>query len=415
MAQQMKHKAAAAHDITTAKADFPALHGKPVAYFDSASSAQKPEHVLNAMDNVARSHYANVHRGLYEFSQKTTALYEQVRPKVAGFLGVADTRQIIFTRNATEAINLVAYSWGRLHIKAGDEIILTALEHHANIVPWVRLAEEKQAILKIVPLKADGTIDIEIYESYLQSGKVRLAAFAHMSNVLGTILPVRAMVAAAQKHDVVTVVDGCQAAAQIAVNIDDIGCDFYVCSGHKLYGPTGVGILFGRYDILSAMPPFLGGGDMIEQVRFDGVTYKNPPHKFEAGTPAILEVIGLGAAIDYLQHWGMDNITAHERHIHDQIVEILAQYKNIRIFGPQDSTHKGAVISFDWQGVHPQDMATILDKAGVCLRVGHHCAQPLMDVLGVTATARLSVGLYNDMDDLARLQMALQKVEKLCL
>jgi cysteine desulfurase/selenocysteine lyase len=374
-------KVAQKFDISNCRSDFPALrqtmNGRPLAYLDTAASAQKPQVVIDAMRDVMELRYANIHRGLYAFSQETTTAFETVRGKIAGFVNAASDKEIIFTRNATEAINLVAQSWGRTFLKAGDEIILTGMEHHANIVPWQLLRDQIGVVLKFVPVTPEGTLDLEGYKKLL-SPKMKLVGCVHVSNALGTINPVADIVATAKKFnpDIKVLLDGSQAVVHGAVDVQALNCDFYAFTGHKLYGPTGVGVLWGRYDLLAAMPPYQGGGDMIERVTPEKTTYKEPPARFEAGTPAITEVIGLGAALDYLHVIGMEAIAAHESRLLSYAMEKLKAIDGLRFYGT--APHKVGIISFtaDWGG--PSDIAMILDQCGVAVRSGHHCCQPLI-------------------------------------
>ena len=395
------------------KLDFPALarkvNGRAVTYLDSAASAQKPQCVIDAMNNVMTEHYANVHRGVYTFSAETSTAFEAARKKVAQFINAKTEKEIVFTRNATEAINLVASSFGQ-SLKAGDEIILTELEHHANIVPWYFLKESRGVVLKIVPIKPDRSLDMAAFEKLL-SPKTKLVAVTQMSNVLGTVVPVQEIVKKAHAVGAKVLVDGSQSIVHFDIDVQQIGCDFFVFTGHKLYGPSGVGVLYGRYDVLNAMPPYQGGGEMIELVSFDKITFKEPPFRFEAGTPAIVEVIGLGAAIDYLN--GIDRAA---RHAHEQILlqtaeKALAAIPGVAIYST--APERASIISFMIDKVHPHDVATVFDQLGIAVRTGHHCAQPLMKALGVTGTVRASFALYNTLEDAERLAEGVQKVKKL--
>lgn len=396
------------------RADFPALaqkvNGRPVAYLDSAASAQKPQAVIDAMTKVMTEHYANVHRGVYTFGAKTSAAYEAAREKTARFLNAASEKQIVFTRNATEAINLVAATWGETFLQAGDEIILTELEHHANIVPWHMLRARKGVVIKVVPVRADGALDMQAFESLL-SPKTKLLAVTHMSNALGTVNPVADMIAKAHAAGAKVLVDGSQAVVHLNVDVQALDADFYVFTGHKLYGPSGIGVLYGKADILAAMPPYQGGGEMIEDVTFERVTYKEPPYRFEAGTPAIVEAIGLGAAIDWLNGIDKDAALAHEAKLLADAEEKLRAIDGVRIFST--APERASILSFELTGVHPHDMATVFDQMGLCVRAGHHCAQPLMRKLGVTATVRASFALYNSMEDVERLAEAILKAKRL--
>lgn len=400
--------------VAELRQDFPILsqtaNGRPVAYLDSAASAQKPWAVIDGMSDVMTRHYANVHRGVYAFGALTSAAYEDARHKVAGFVGAASEKEIVFTRSATEAINLVAASWGGVHLKAGDEILLTEMEHHANIVPWMMLKEKLGVTVKVVPVLQNGALDMQAFDSLL-STKTKLVAVTHMSNVLGTINPVAEITKKAKTAGAKVLIDGSQAAVHLLVDVQAIGCDFYVFTGHKVYGPTGIGVLYGRAEVLDGMPPYQGGGEMIEQVTFDKVTYKEAPYRFEAGTPAILETIGLGAAIDYLSAQDMDAIHAHEKMLLTAAEQKLAGLPGIRVFS--QAPDRAAILSFIVDGAHPHDIATIFDQIGLCVRAGHHCAQPLMKALGVPAMVRASFALYNNMEDVDRLAEGIDKVRKI--
>jgi cysteine desulfurase/selenocysteine lyase len=395
------------------KLDFPALqrrvNGHAVTYLDSAASAQKPQYVIDAMSHVMTEHYSNVHRGVYTFSAETTVAFENARQKVAQFLNAKSDKEIVFTRNTTEAINLVAACFGQ-SLKTGDEIILTELEHHANIVPWYFLKEQKGIVLKIVPLKADRSLDMAAFEKLL-GPKTKLVAVTQLSNALGTIVPVADIVAKAHAVGAKVLVDGSQAVVHLDVDVQKIGCDFYVFTGHKLYGPSGVGVLYGRYEVLNALPPYQGGGEMIEQVTFDKITFREPPYRFEAGTPAIVEVIGLGAAIDYLNGLDKAAVRAHEQKLLQEAETRLTAIGGVTIYST--APERAAILSFMIDKVHPHDVATVFDQLGIAVRAGHHCAQPLMKVLGVAATVRASFALYNTMEDVERLVEGVQKVKKL--
>lgn len=401
-------------DAPRIKKEFPALqhsvNGRPVCFLDSAASAQKPQAVIDAMADVQQQHYANVHRGLYKYSQDTTTAFEQARVRVAKFLNTSNDREVIFTRNATEAINLVAHSWGRANLKPYDEIILTVLEHHANIVPWHMLREEIGFTIKVVPIKDDGAIDLEAFEGLL-SDKVKFVGLTHMSNAIGTIVPVKEMTQMAKTYGATVLVDASQAVVHMNVDVQNIGCDFLSFTGHKLYGPTGVGILYGREEILNALRPYQGGGEMIDKVSFDQVTYKQAPARFEAGTPAIVEAIGLGAAIEWLSQWDKAEIQAHEKALLDYAMDEMGKIDGVNLYGT--TADKSSILSFNIQGVHPHDAGTIFDQMGVAVRAGHHCAQPLMQAMNVSATLRASFAIYNTMDDVDRLIEAVNKVKKL--
>ncbi len=402
-----------AFDVARVRADFPILrqhvHGKPLVYLDSGASAQKPRQVLEAMDEVLTTCYANVHRGAYYFSQHLTDRYEGVRTTVARFLNAASDQEIVFTRNVTEAINLVAHSFGS-RLAAGDEVIISEMEHHANIVPWQLLRDRAGITLKVVPVADDGSFLLEEYESML-GPKTRLVALTHTSNVLGTVTPMKEIIRLAHKAGVPVLVDGAQAVVHGKVDVRDLDADFYAFTGHKLYGPTAIGVLYGKAELLKQMPPFLGGGDMIRSVSFAETTYADPPHRFEAGTPPIVEAIGLGAAIDYVTAIGQDAIAAHEAGLLAYATERLSQGEGLRIYGT--AKEKAAIISFTLDDIHAHDIGTIVDREGVAIRVGHHCAQPLMARFGVAATARASMGLYNTPAEIDALARALDKVKEL--
>ncbi len=395
-------------DVAAVRKDFPILarevHGKPLVFLDSASSAQKPRVVVDAMSDLYLRHYANIHRGVYQLSMEATQMVEDARDKTAAFLGAADRREIIFVRNATEALNLVAYSYGRHHVERGDEVLVTHMEHHANFVPWQVLCEERGATLRVAPIDDRGVLDLEEFEKLL-SPRTKIAAFTHISNVLGTINPVEEMSRMCRERGVVSVVDGAQSVPHQRVDALAIGCDFFTFSGHKLFGPSGVGVLWGRAEILEAMPPFLTGGSMIESVRLEGTTFADIPQRFEAGTPDIGCIVGLGAAIDYVEGLGLDAIQAHERELLAYAEAKLADVPGLSILGT--APQKAAVISLVMDDIHPHDLGTILDREGVAIRSGHHCAQPLMERFDVAATARASLALYNDESDVDALVAAL--------
>src|ERR1700724_65948 len=387
------------YDVTRIRADFPILgmqvYGKPLVYLDNAASAQKPQAVLDRLNQAYTSQYANVHRGLHYLANEATEAYEGAREKVAAFLNAARKEEIIFTRNATEAINLVAYTFGRERIKAGDEIVLSIMEHHSNIVPWHFLRERQSAVIKWAPVDDEGNFLIDEFEKLL-SPRTKMVALTHMSNMLGTVVPVKEVVRRAHARGIPVLLDGAQGAVHLDVDVQDIDCDFYAFTGHKLYGPTGIGALYGKYEHLNAMPPFNGGGEMIREVYEDRITYGEPPHKFEAGTPPIVQAIGLGAAIDYVQSIGKPRIRAHEsgviKYAHDRLREI----NSIRIIGT--TPDKGAILAFEMKGAHPHDVATIIDRAGVAVRAGTHCTMPLLARFGVSATCRASFAMYNTRD-----------------
>ena len=387
---------AAALEIERLRRDFPILsrrvHGKPLVYLDNAATTQKPIRVIEAEKRVYEEYYANVHRGVHLLSVASTEEYEAVREKVKTLIGAAQTREIVFVRGTTEAINLVAQTWGRTRVAAGDEVLITHLEHHSNIVPWQMLCEEKGAKLVVAPINERGEVILEAYEKLL-SDKTKIAAFAHVSNALGTLNPVATMAAMARARGAVVLVDGAQAVPRLPVNVQELGCDFYAFSGHKMYAPTGVGVLWGKAKLLEAMPPWQGGGDMISSVTLARSTWNVLPYKFEAGTPNIAGAIGLGAAVDYISAIGLPRIAAHEDDLLAYATERIGAIGGVRIIGT--ARQKAAVLSFTVEGVHPHDIGTVLDRAGVAVRTGHHCAQPVMDFFKVPATARASFGLYN--------------------
>ncbi|MFL5868385.1 MAG: cysteine desulfurase [Thermoleophilaceae bacterium] len=394
------------------RADFPVLgrefDGKPLVYLDSAATSQKPRQVIAAVEDYYERSNANIHRGVYSLAREATELFENARERVAAFAGW-DTADTIFTKNATEAINLVAYSWGRANVGEGDEVLITHMEHHSNIVPWQLLCQERGARLRYLSVSDTGELSLDELDSVLASGRVKLVAVAHVSNVLGTLNPVAEIVRRARAAGAVSLVDGSQAAPQLPLDVREIDPDFYAWTGHKALGPTGIGVLHGRHELLIEMPPFLGGGDMISKVEFDSSTWNELPWKFEAGTSPIAEGVGLGAAVDYLSAIGMENVRAHEKDLTAYALERLPDVEGIRLFGPPDPERRGGVVSFALEGMHPHDVAELCDREAVCIRAGHHCAMPLMRMLGVPATARASFHVYNSRDDVDRLVDALQK------
>ena len=401
------------YDVGRIREDFPILglqvHGKPLVYLDNAASAQKPKAVLDRLHQAYTSEYANVHRGLHYLANAATEGYEGAREKVRAFLNAERAEEIIFTRGATEAINLVAQTFGREHVKAGDEIVLSIMEHHANIVPWHFLRERQGAVLKWAPVDDDGNFLIDEFEKLL-TDRTKMVAITQMSNVLGTTVPVKEVVRLAHARGIPVLVDGAQAAVHLDVDVRDIDCDFYVVTGHKLYGPTGIGVLYGKYDLLAAMPPFNGGGEMIQEVFEDRITYGTPPHRFEAGTPAIVQAIGLGAAIDYVNSIGKPRIRAHEGALVKYAQERLGAINSLRIIG--NAPDKGPIVSFEIKGAHPHDVATIIDRAGVAVRAGTHCVMPLLARFGVTATCRASFAMYNTKDEVDTLAASLVKAQE---
>lgn len=403
-----------AYDVERVRQDFPALamqiYGKPLVYLDNAASAQKPSVVLDRMTQAYTSEYANVHRGLHYLANAATEAYEGGRTKVAQFINAARTEEVIFTRNATEAINLVASSWGGPNIGEGDEIVLSIMEHHSNIVPWHFLRERQGAVIKWAPVDDEGNFLIDEFEKLL-TPKTKLVAITQMSNALGTIVPVKDVVKIAHARGIPVLVDGSQGAVHMPVDVQDIGCDFYVFTGHKVYGPTGIGVLWAKYEHLVAMRPYNGGGEMIREVSREVVTYGDPPHKFEAGTPAIVEAVGLGAAIDYVNSIGKERIAAHERDLTAYAQEKLREINSLRLIGT--ARGKGPVISFELKGAHAHDVATVIDRQGIAVRAGTHCVMPLLERFNVTATCRASFGMYNTREEVDHLAQALLKARDL--
>ena len=403
-----------AHDSRRLRDDFPifsqTVNGRPLVYLDSAASAQKPQAVLDAMRDAYERDYANVHRGVHTLSQRATQAFEAARSKVAHFINARRATEIVFVRGATEAINLVASTFGRKMLQAGDEIVISELEHHSNIVPWQLLRDERKIALKVAPIDDAGNLLLDRFADLL-SPRTRLVAMTHVSNALGTITPIAEIVRLAHGVGAFVLVDGCQAVPHTRVDVQAIDADFYAFSAHKIYGPTGIGVLYGKEEVLDALPPYQGGGEMILSVTFERTTYKKAPHRFEAGTPAIVEAIGLGAAVDYLEKIGLDRIKAHEHALLEYATERLSALPRLRLVGT--AARKAAIASFVVDGVHPHDIGTILDQSGVAIRAGHHCAQPLMHRLGLPATARASFGLYNTVDDVDALADGLQVVSEL--
>jgi cysteine desulfurase/selenocysteine lyase len=401
-------------DVAAVRAEFPilerTLRGKPLVYLDSAATAQKPRAVIEAVAGFYANHYASVHRGVYELSETATRMYEGARERLRAFLGAREAREIVFVKNATEATNFAAQSWGRRNVGAGDEIVVTAMEHHANIVPWQMLCEEKGARLRVLPVTDDGELVLEALPALLGE-RTRLVAVTHVSNVLGTINPIREITALAHARGIPVLVDGAQAAPRIPVDVRELGCDFYAVSGHKLYGPNGIGALYARAELLEAMPPWQGGGSMIESVSFEKTTFAGVPTRFEAGSPNAEGAVGLAAALGFLQALGMERVAAHERELLAYGTALLDEIPGVRIQGR--ARGKTGVLSFTLDGVHAHDLGTVLDGEGVAIRAGHHCAQPLMERFGVAATARASLGVYNDREDLDRLARAVRKAAEL--
>ena len=402
-------------NVGQVRKDFPILdrkvNGKPLVYLDSAATSQKPLAVIDALDDYYKNYNANVHRGVYSISEEATEKYEASRDKVQAFIGAERRESIVFVRNTTEAINLVAYSWGRQHVGKGDEIVLTEMEHHSNLVPWQILAAENGAVLKHIRVLDDGTLDMD-HARELIGERTKLVSITHQSNVLGTINPIRELADLAHAAGALILVDGAQSVPHMAVDVRELDCDFLAASGHKMLAPTGIGFLYGKVELLEAMPPFLGGGDMIRQVWLDHSTYNELPWKFEAGTPNVADSIGLGVAIDYLQAVGMDAIREHEKQLTAYAMGTLGELPDVDVHGPRDPELRGGAISFCFGDVHPHDLAQILDQDGVCIRAGHHCCHPLMRKLGVTATARASFYLYNTEDEIDTLVKSLDKARQ---
>jgi cysteine desulfurase/selenocysteine lyase len=396
-------------DPRRVRRDFPIFENNPgLVFLDSGASAQKPAAVIDGVAQFYRRDYANVHRGVYRLSARSTELYEEAREKVRRFLNAADTREIVFVRNATEAINLVAYSWGRTFLKADDEVVITEMEHHANIVPWQLLRDRIGIKLVIAPLDATNGLDMAKFEALL-SARTKLVAVTHVANVTGAVVPVESVVRLAHARSAKVLLDGCQAAPRLPVDMQALDCDFYVFSGHKTYGPTGIGVLYGKKALLDAMPPWQGGGDMILEVTFAKTTFKEPPHRFEAGTPDISGAIGLGIALDYLEGLGRDAILQHEEALTGYGVDRLSAMPGVHLVGA--GQRRLAILSMHVDGIHPHDLATVLDQHNVAIRAGHHCAQPLLDKLGLAATARASLGIYNDESDIDALADAIKAAQ----
>jgi cysteine desulfurase / selenocysteine lyase len=404
-----------AFDAAQIRADFPILsevvNGHPVTFLDSAASSQKPVQVLEAMDAVYRQRYANVHRGVYVFSDEATQRYDEARAKIARFLGAPEPETIVFTRNATESLNLIAYSYARAFLKPGDEIIISELEHHANFVPWLEVAKTNGVTLKFIPLTPDGRLDLDALDTLI-TPRTRLISFAHVSNVLGTITDPAPIIRRARAVGAKVIVDGCQSAPHMPVNLQAMDCDFFVCSGHKMLGPTGIGVLYGKRELLEAMPPFMTGGDMINKVTFDGATWADIPVKFEAGTPAFVEAIGLGAAVDYLAALDMNAVRAHERELTAYAIERLSEVAGLKLLGPLDPDIRGGVATFTLDRIHPHDLASLLDQQGIAVRAGHHCAQPLHSKLGISATARASMYVYSTPAEIDRLAEGIEQAKR---
>lgn len=410
-----KKQGIAMYDTEVVRTDFPALqrrvHGKPLVYLDNAATSQKPASVIEAMNDFYRRYNSNVHRGIHTLSEEATAAYEEARKCIARFINANSRREVIFTRNTSESINLVAYAWGRANLTAGDAVVITQMEHHSNIVPWQLLRDEIGFELRAIPVTDDGYLDQAAIDRLID-GRVKLVSVVHMSNVLGTINPIAALAQRAHDAGALILVDGAQSVPHLPVDVQALDVDFLAFSSHKMCGPTGIGVLWGRRALLEAMPPFMGGGDMINTVSLEGSTWANLPHKFEAGTPAIAEAIGLGAAVEYLDGLGMENVRNHERELTAYALEALNEVPNLGLLGPRNAEHKGGVMAFTLGEVHAHDIAAVLDREGVAVRAGHHCAQPLMQRYNLTSTARASFYLYNVRNEVDQLVRALHQVEK---
>ena len=401
-------------DVERVRADFPVLartvHGKPLAYLDNGASAQRPQAVIDAVDDYERHHHSNIHRGVHSLSQEATALFEGARDRVTRFINARSRNEVLFVRGTTEGINLVAQSYARPQLQAGDEILVTHLEHHANIVPWQMVCEQTGARLVVAPIDANGEVHAEAVEA-LMGPRTRILACAHVSNALGTVLPVRRLIASARARGIVTLIDGAQAIPHLPVDVQELGCDFYVFSGHKVFASTGIGVLWGRESLLEAMPPWQGGGDMLLRVSFSGTTYNGLPHKFEAGTPNISGAIGLGAAIDYLGTLDSESLQAHEHALLEHATTVLGAIEGLRIVGT--ARDKASLVSFVVAGVHPHDLGTIVDQDGIAIRTGHHCAMPVMEFFGLPATARASFAFYNTFGEIDRLAASVRRAQSM--
>jgi cysteine desulfurase/selenocysteine lyase len=401
-------------DVEAVRRDFPILsrqvNGHPLVYLDNAATTQKPESVIQAASDMYRRSYGNIHRGVHQLSVEATDAYEHAREKVRAFVNAAETREIVFVRGTTEGINLVAQTFGRQRVGEGDEVVITALEHHSNIVPWQLLCDERKARLKVVPIDRTGDVRLDELEGLL-TPRTRIVSVAHVSNALGTLLPVRRIVEIAHSRGIPVAIDGAQAVPRLSVDVRAIGCDFYAFSAHKMYGPTGIGVLYGRADLLEAMPPFQGGGDMISSVTFEKTTWNVLPYKFEAGTPDIAGAVGLGAAVDYVSRIGIENVTAHEEDLLDYATASLSALPGLTVIGT--AREKIGVLSFILEGIHPHDIGTVLDSEGIAIRTGHHCAQPVMQFFAVPATARASLAMYNTRAEIDALTEGIRKVQRM--
>ena len=413
MTMQAAAPVTAAFDVARVRADFPILsrnvHGKPLAYLDNAATAQKPVTVIECLDRYYREYNSNIHRGVHTLSEEATAAYESARGRIAAFINAGSHREVVFVRGTTEAINLVAQSWGRSRLGAGDEILITAMEHHSNIVPWQLLCEQTGSILKVAPINDRGELDMDAYRRLLRPA-TRIVAAGHVSNALGTVNPVAEVIRLAHEAGAIAVIDGAQAVPHAAVDVRGLDCDFYAFSGHKLFGPTGIGVLYGKESLLDAMPPWQGGGDMIKMVSFERTLYNDLPHKFEAGTPHIAGGIGLGAAVDYVSALGLEHLAAYEHELLHYATRRALEIDGLRLIGT--ATEKTGILSFVLAGIHPHDLGTILDHEGVAIRTGHHCAMPVMEFFKVPATARASLAFYNSRDDIDRMIDGIHKAKE---
>ncbi len=399
-------------DVKKIREDFPILsrqvYGKPLVYLDNAATSQKPSSVIQALVDYYESYNSNVHRGVHALSMEATERYEEARKKIADFIGAPQPESLIFTRNTTEAINMVAYTWGRENIKESDEILLTRMEHHSNLVPWQNLAKDNGAVLRFIPMTEEDTLDLGDLDQLINS-RTKLVAMTHMSNVLGTINPIKEIIIAAHRQGAVVLIDAAQSVPHLPTDVKDLGCDFLAFSSHKMLGPTGIGVLYGKMELLESIEPFLRGGEMVREVWYDRATWNDIPHRFEAGTPNIADAIALGAAVDYLNNLGMENVRQHEKQLTRYALRAFEELDEVKVYGPKDLNIRGGIVSFYSEAVHPHDLGTILDRDGIAIRAGHHCAMPLMRGLGVVATARASFYVYNYEEEIDFLMASLKK------